>query len=170
MKLCRLAALLLALLLIASASAEGILPVLQTPPPENTETVSFHRVMNYSSTPSASSSGDGGFYYTYTSVKYTDYLAFGRALAQEGFALTESGFSESGIPHLVVEKDGAALTLDYNAFAQELTVRYPPRVLAWEVDAEHPYVIDEAVESVLPELPRGRLRERVPLLHILRRG
>ena len=154
MKLCRLAALMLALLLAACASAEGILPVLQTPPPEITETISYHRVMNFSSTPSASGSGDGGYYYTYSGVTYPQYLEFGRALAQEGFTLAESGFTDSGVARSVVE-NGAALTVDYNAFTQSLTVTYPPRVLAWEVDEARPYAIDGARESLLPELPRA---------------
>ncbi|MBQ3423822.1 MAG: hypothetical protein IJH38_01315 [Clostridia bacterium] len=154
MKLCRIAALLLALVLAACAGAEGILPVLQTPPPEMTETISYHRVMNFSSTPSASHAGDDSFYYVYSSVRYADYLAFGRALAQEGYALSESGFTESGLARLVV-KNGPALTLDYNPFCQELTVRYPPRVLAWEADSEHPYEIDGAVDPILPELPQA---------------
>ena len=151
----RFAALLLALLMLAaSACAEGILPVLQTPPPEITETISYHRVMNLSSTPSASSASDGSFFYTYSSIRYADYLAFGRALAQEGFALAESGFTDSGLPQLVVEKDGCALTVEYNPYFKEMTVRYPPRVLAWEVDVDHPYTIDDSLESALPDLPR----------------
>ena len=52
-KLALILALLLALALAVGAVAEGILPVLQTPPPEIVETLSFHRAMNYSSTPFA---------------------------------------------------------------------------------------------------------------------
>ena len=153
-KLAILFAVLLALLPVAGAHAEGILPVLQTPPPEITETISYHRAMNFDSTPSASTTSDGRYYYKYSSVTYLNYLSFGRALAQEGFSLTDSGFTESGVAHATVT-NGAELTLDYNAFYQELTVTYPPRVLAQEVNADDPYVIDEAQASLLPELPHA---------------
>jgi len=154
-KLAFLLALLLTLLSACAAGAEGILPVLQTPPPEISETVSYHRVMNFSSTPSASSASDGSFYYEYSSITYQNYLAFGRALAQEGFALAESGFTDAGNPLLVVEKGGTSLTVEFRPFCRQMVVRYPPRVLAWEVDEEHPYVIDDAVASALPDLPRA---------------
>lgn len=69
-KLSFILALLLVLSLCAGALAEGILPVLQTPPPEITETISYHRVMNFSSTPTASSASDGSYRYEYSSVLY----------------------------------------------------------------------------------------------------
>ena len=94
-KLAILFAVLLALLPVAGAHAEGILPVLQTPPPEITETISYHRAMNFDSTPSASTTSDGRYYYKYSSVTYLNYLSFGRALAQEGFSLTDSGFTSA---------------------------------------------------------------------------
>ena len=81
-KLTFVLALLLILLPVSGAFAEGILPVLQTPPPEITEAISYHRAMNRDSTPSASSTGDDRYYYEYSSVTYLNYLDFGRALAQ----------------------------------------------------------------------------------------
>ena len=150
-------ALLLALLLAIPASAEGILPVLQTPPPEITETVSFHRVMNQSSTPSANTSSDGGYYYNYTGVSYDTYLDFGRALAQEGFSLSGIEQSEDGTGAIIVtvSKDAASLTIRYNADTRGLTITYPPRVLAEEVNPDSPYVIDESQASILPELTQA---------------
>ena len=153
-KLSYAVALLLALLLALPAGAEGILPVLQTPPPEITETTSFHRVMNLTSTPSASSNSDGGYYYTYSGVTYDQYLAFGRALAQEGFAMSKVNQIDDGYGEMnaVVSKDGKDLTIWYNADTRALRVDYPPRVLAEEVDPENPYVIDASQASILPEL------------------
>lgn len=154
MKTHRLFAMLLALALLCAtaASAEGILPVLQTPPPEITETISYHRAMNFSSTPSADTNSEGGYTYTYSYVTYPEYLDFGRALAQEGFTLSGSGVTDRGVTRAVVT-NGAELTVEYNTFQQELTVIYPPRVLAWEADEENPYVIDAALEPALPRLP-----------------
>ena len=147
-------ALLLALLLAVPASAEGILPVLQTPPPEITETVSYHRMMNFSSTPSASSDSEGRYYYEYSGVTYQQYLDFGRALNQEGFAV--SSFSQldngTGAAQVSVTKDAATLEIIYNADTQYLKVTYAPRLLAEEVDPDNPYRIAPAQDSILPEL------------------
>ena len=146
--------LLLTLTFAVGAHAEGILPVLQTPPPEIVETLSFHRAMNFSSTPSAYTTGDGRYYYEYSPVNYETYLDFGRALAQEGFTLGESGLRENGSSYAVLANEsGTSMTVDYNAAYSKLTVTYAPRVLAWETDEDNPYVIDESLEPVLPELP-----------------
>lgn len=147
-------ALIFALALAVGAAAEGILPVLQTPPPEIIETLSFHRAMNYSSTPSAGTTGDGGYYYEYSSVNYATYLDFGRALAQEGFTLAQIEVADdgTGVVNATCTKDTASLTVTYNADTRLLKVTYAPRVLAEEVDSENPYVIDETQASILPEL------------------
>ena len=153
-KLSLILALMLALALLAGASAEGILPVLQTPPPEITETVSYHRMMNFSSTPSASSDSEGRYYYEYSGVTYQQYLDFGRALNQEGFAV--SSFSQldngTGAAQVSVTKDAATLEIIYNADTQYLKVTYAPRLLAEEVDPDNPYRIAPAQDSILPEL------------------
>ena len=113
-KLTFVLALLLILLPVSGAFAEGILPVLQTPPPEITEAISYHRAMNRDSTPSASSTGDDRYYYEYSSVTYLNYLDFGRALAQEGFALSQ--FTQlddgTGAVDVSVTKDTATLEIE----------------------------------------------------------
>ena len=156
-------ALLLILLPVFGAFAEGILPVLQTPPPEITEAISYHRAMNKDSTPSASTSGDGRYYYEYSSVTYRNYLDFGRALAQEGFALSQFTHLDNGTGALDVSvtKDTATLEIIYNQDTRYLKITYSPRVLAQEVDPENPYQIDEAQASILPEL------EQVISLHAI---
>ena len=147
--------LLLALaLLSACACAEGILPVLQTPPPELTETLSFHQALNFDDTPSASTTGEGGYRYTYAGVGYAAYQKFGQALAQEGFALTSSEADDEGTLYCAAAKDGVTLQLDYNCHTQYLNVTYPPRVLAKEADAESPYIIDAGAASILPPIPQ----------------
>ena len=153
-KLISMLALLLMLSLCVGALAEGILPVLQTPPPEIIEVISYHRAMNKDSTPSASTTGDGGYRYEYSYVLYDQYLQFGRALAQEGFALTRFTPLDdgTGAVDVCVTKDTAMLEIVYNEDEQRLKVTYSPRVLAQEVDPEHPYEIDETQTSVLPEL------------------
>lgn len=146
-----LIALLLALLFSVGASAEGILPVLQTPPPELTETVSWHEIFHYDSTPAASTTAEGGYRYDYTGVGCASFVIFGRALAQEGYALASSEMDGKGTLLCAAEKDGVALQLAYNGHTQDLRITYPPRVLAREADAQNPYAVDEGVESILPE-------------------
>jgi len=147
-------ALLLIPMLFVGALAEGILPVLQTPPPEIIEVISYHRAMNKDSTPSASTTDDGGYLYEYSSVTYKDYLDFGRALAQEGFALSQITPVDdgTGAVDVCVTKDTATLEILYNEDRQSMKVSYSPRVLALEVDPEHPYEIDASQVSILPEL------------------
>ena len=150
-----LIALALALLFAVGANAEGILPVLQTPPPEITETISWHRVFNYGSTPSASTTSDGCYYYTYDPVPYASYQKFGQALAQEGYALSGIEAGEDTCEFdAICTKGTTTLTLRYNPHYRKLTVTYSPRVLAEEANAEVPYVIDESQTSILPELPQ----------------
>ena len=145
----------LALLFAVGARAEGILPVLQTPPPEITETISYHRVFNYSSTPSASTTSDGRYYYTYDPVSFAAYEKFGKALAQEGYALSQIEAGEDTCAFdAICTKDTTTLTVRYNPHYREMTVTYSPRVLAEEADAENPYVVDESQTSILPELPQ----------------
>lgn len=145
--------LIAALLLGAAASAEGILPVLQTPVPEITETVSYHYFMNYKA-PTASRNSEGGYTYTYE-ADYAHYLSFGRALTQEGYALTGVELTDDGSGAITarVEKPGyTPLTIRYNQDKRLLSVAYSPIAEAMDADSEHPYEIDEAQASALPEL------------------
>ena len=151
----KLFALVLALALLAGAfaSAEGILPVLQTPVPQITEAVSYHYFRNIQ-TPTANLK-DGSYYYSYSGIKYGDYLLFGQALAQEGYTLTGSETAEDGTGAVIatMEKAGAAtLKIKYDDDKHRLTVYYPPSVEAMEADQDHPYTIDGTLASVLPEL------------------
>lgn len=151
----KLFALVLALALLAGAfaSAEGILPVLQTPVPQITEAVSYHYFRNIE-TPTANLK-DGSYYYSYSGIEYSDYLLFGQALAQEGYTLTGSETAEDGTGAVIatVEKAGVAtLKIRYYDDKQALTVYYPPSVEAMEADQDHPYAIDGTLTSVLPEL------------------
>lgn len=145
-----------ALLLGAAASADGILPVLQTPPPEISEAVSYHYYMNLD-TPTASSDDSGCYYYTYT-ASYADYLKFGKALVQDGYALVKSEMADDGTGALIatLEKPGCAtLTIRYNQDMHSLKVTYPPSVIAIDADPANPYTIDETQASILPELTQA---------------
>ena len=143
----------LVLCLLGSLSiAEGILPVLQTPVPEITEAVSLHAVCDVKAvTPTLEK--DGGYRYDYTKITQENYADFGRALAQEGFALDSAGTAADGTVTAVAAKDSASVTVTYDCGKETLRAVYSPRVNAMEKNEEEPYTIREDAVSILPELP-----------------
>ena len=142
--------LIAALLLAAVAGAEGILPVLQTPPPEITEAISYH-AMTGKDAPTPSVYGDT-YCYEYSSIAHAGYTRFGRLLAQEGFALADFETETDGTVNSTVSNGTVELKLSYNQHDSQLSVTYPPRVVAQEADPENPIAVDPAVESILPAL------------------
>ena len=139
-------------LLTCLALAEGILPVLQTPVPEITEAVSLHAVCDVKAvTPTLEK--DGGYRYDYTKITQENYADFGRALAQEGFALDSAETAADGTVTAVAAKGSASVTVTYDCGKEELRAVYSPRVNAMEKNEKEPYTIREDAVSILPELP-----------------
>ena len=103
---------LLLCLWTASAFAQGILPVLQTPMPEITQAVSLH-ALRCEEAPVPKAPGNGVYTYEYSKVTYNQYQNFGRVLGQDGFVFESSETSEKGVvtSETAPIKDGIAPTL-----------------------------------------------------------
>ena len=147
---------LLSLCLLCSAAlSEGILPALQTPQPELTEIISLHSVTGMEA-PEPVQLEDGELEFRYTSVPYSVYLDFGRALTQENYTLVSSETGEDGAAVAVVTKDDSApVTIRYHEDFREMTVRYPLRTTARAYDSAEPYQVNPDKASLLPELTQA---------------
>ena len=117
------------LLCAGSAGAEGILPVLQTPPPEETYAISLQSTTGaeYSSLDQAEG---GGYKYNYPDVSYACYTRFSQKLAEEGYLLVSAETLEDGTSRAVVTDGTVALVIDYNLETHTASVSYPPSVFA----------------------------------------
>ena len=125
---------ILALLLAGTACAEGgILPVLQTPAPEETYAISLHQVTGceYSSLGQAEG---GGYMYNYKGVSYAAYSRFSTKLAEEGYMLVSSETLEDGTSRAVVTDGAVTLVMDYNLENKTASVSYPPSVFARDAE------------------------------------
>ena len=122
-------ALALLLLLTGSAGAAGILPVLQTPKPQEIYAISLHSATG-AEFDSFERAEDGGYKYLYSDVSYECYLAFSVKLGEEGYTLVSSETLEDGTSRAVVTDGKATLTMDYQLEAQTAAVSYPPFVYA----------------------------------------
>ncbi len=128
------AILILAMLLCAGiAGAEGILPILQTPKPQETYAISLHSATGLESF-SLSTADGGGYKYNYDNVTYACYTQFSIKLAEEGYFLVNSETLDNGTVRAVVTNGQATITLDYNMDKKTASVSYPPAVLARETD------------------------------------
>ncbi len=143
---------LLLCLWTASAFAQGILPVLQTPMPEITQAVSLH-ALRCEEAPVPKAPGNGVYTYEYSKVTYNQYQNFGRVLGQDGFVFESSETSEKGVVTSVVKRGWAKVTVTYNPVAMALSVSYPPRVEAMETDKDNPCRAAADAVSILPEIP-----------------
>ena len=135
----------------SGAAADSILPVLQTPKPEAIEAPAFHALTGRKA-PEAEKTESGALRYTYADVSYSEYLDFGRLLAQEGFTLVKSGENAAGAVTAVTGKDHAQLEVTFNQDERFLSVTYTAWTRPAETDAANPAVIDPAAVSALPEL------------------
>ena len=150
---------LLMCLWTASAFAQGILPVLQTPMPEITQAVSLHSLLCESApVPEAK---NGALTYAYKDVTYRRYQLFSRALGQDGFTFESAEKAESGAVTAVAVRGWARVTVVYDPAARTMTVTYPPRVEAMETDPDQPPVVDGDAAGVLPEFPQAVSLESV---------
>ena len=135
----RILSILLALCLCAGcAAAEGILPVLQTPPPEETYAISLQSTTG-SDYVGLDTADGGGYKYNYKNVTYACYTRFSQALAKEGYILVSSESLEDGVTRAVVTNGTVTLTLDYNMEKQTASVSYPPSVFARDPDLAEDY-------------------------------
>ena len=148
-----LIALLLCLAMVCGAAAEGILPVLQTPPPEIIDTVGLHTVADVD-TPTPTLNKDGGYTYSYKIITYDHYEDFGKALNQEGFTLQSKEWSETGVLTSVLKKRHAVVTVQYDCGGRTLNLIYSPRVNVMDYNPEDPYVIQPDTVSILPPVPQ----------------
>lgn len=136
---------------VSGAAADSILPVLQTPKPEAIEAPVFHALTGRKA-PEAEKTESGALRYRYADVGYSEYLDFGRLLAQEGFTLTDSDENASGAVTAVMGKEHAEVEVYFNQEEKVLTVTYTAWARPAETVAAAPAAIDPATASVLPEL------------------
>ena len=136
---------------VSGAAADSILPVLQTPKPEAIEAPVFHALTGRKA-PEAEKTESGALRYRYADVGYSEYLDFGRLLAQEGFTLTDSDENASGAVTAVMGKEHAEVEVYYNQEEKVLTVTYTAWARPAKTVAAAPAAIDPATASVLPEL------------------
>ena len=124
----------LALLLAGAACAEGgILPVLQTPPPEETYAISLQQVTGIEYKNLGQAEG-GGYMYNYENVSYACYSRFSTKLAEEGYMLVSSETLEDGTSRAVVTDGIVTLVIDYNLEKKTASVSYPPSVFARDAE------------------------------------
>ena len=122
---------LFSLILTTAATAEGILPLPQTPPPiEDIEAISLHGVTGQSLF--YKKADESGIECHYLNVSYACYKRFSIKLAEEGFSLVSAKTDEDGSIHAVVSDGSTELKIDYNIDStpnkQEVYVTYPPHV------------------------------------------
>lgn len=133
-----LLSLVLACLCAGAGADTGILPVLQTPPPEDTYAISLHSATGaaYSS---LSTAEGGGYKYNYSDVSYACYTLFSTKLAEEGYILVSSEMLEDGTSRAVVTNGTVTLVMDYNLESKTASVSYPPSVFARDPDLNTDY-------------------------------
>ena len=137
------------IVLYGLAAAENILPVLQTPKPEVIVAPAFHAVEGVPA-PEAEAK-EGGIAYAYDGVGYSEYLDFGRVLAQDGYELTDSSEGAAGQVTATLSKGHAALVVQFNQDEKTLRVTYGP----WARPGETAAAPDPAQASALPELSQA---------------
>ena len=133
-----LLSLALACLCAGAAADGGILPVLQTPPPEDTYAISLHSATGAAYSSLGTADG-GGYKYIYEDVSYACYSRFSTKLAEEGYILVSSEMLEDGTSRAVVTNGTVTLVMDYNMDRETASVSYPPSVFARDADLAADY-------------------------------